>query len=556
MQISQDAYKAHIVGARGALAKSLGDPKIAELVTKARAVPAEQWSPEHPVIKAAVRQMIKAGMLKAGVTTGTGYNFYDLRGPAYLLFPVNTPFIESIRKKGRVNDGVGTAAHWKATRNPNTTNVYAGVSEGQRNSISTPNEIDYLSTYKEIGMERGVSFTADFAGEGYTDNLADEHLRGLFSLRLQEEMMTLLGNSGTAAGNNGFALGTPATPTLALKAGLGLTTGTYISVAVVALTGMGLNHGGQGGYGATPTVAGGLTPSYTRTNADGTTTAVNGGTSAISAMSAVLQTTAGNDQVVATVAAIKGACGYAWFVDSTDNVTGSLANAKLAAITPGPTYTIAALPAGTQVGSAAGLNTDSSFQATDFDGLLTYAFTQGLWTDMAGGGFTSLNNGQVSELETDLESIWVNYQANVQTIWCSADVKRQLQAAIIAAAGSGAVPAYRFGYDRDSQNNLTGGFVVSGYLSAYSMNPNGSEVIPIRVHPALPPGTLYYDVSTNPYPHSRIPAVREFLTQRDYYSIEWPVVTRQWTFGTYIHEVLAHYAPWITGVRTGIGTGT
>jgi hypothetical protein len=43
------------------------------------------------------------------------------------------------------------------------------------------------------------------------------------------------------------------------------------------------------------------------------------------------------------------------------------------------------------------------------------------------------------------------------------------------------------------------------------------------------------------------------MLQRDYYAIEWPVVTRQWTFGTYIHEVLAHYMPWITAIRTGVG---
>jgi hypothetical protein len=98
-----------------------------------------------------------------------------------------------------------------------------------------------------------------------------------------------------------------------------------------------------------------------------------------------------------------------------------------------------------------------------------------------------------------------------------------------------------------------GGFIINGYKSKYSINPEGGAVIPIRLHPMLPAGTMYYDLNTNPYPHSRIPAVREFLTQRDYYSIEWPIVTREWTYGTYIHEVLAHYMPWVSAVRTGIG---
>ena len=98
-----------------------------------------------------------------------------------------------------------------------------------------------------------------------------------------------------------------------------------------------------------------------------------------------------------------------------------------------------------------------------------------------------------------------------------------------------------------------GGFLVTSYKSKYSINPEGGAAIPIRIHPMFPPGTMLYDINTNPYPHSRVPSVRQFLLQRDYYAIEWPIVTRQWTFGTYIHEVLAHYMPWISALRTGIG---
>jgi hypothetical protein len=81
----------------------------------------------------------------------------------------------------------------------------------------------------------------------------------------------------------------------------------------------------------------------------------------------------------------------------------------------------------------------------------------------------------------------------------------------------------------------------------------GGDTIPIRIHPMFPQGTILYDINRNPYPHSRVPAVRTFLTQRDYYAIEWPIVTRQWTFGTYVQEVLAHYMPWISAIRTGVG---
>lgn len=545
MKIHQELYKANMVAARAQMQKALKDPQLAELCKRARLVPLKEWKLDHPVVKAASRALIKAGL-----TTTTGFNFFDLRGPAYFIFPMLTPFIQMIGKQGRVNAGVGTAAHWKATRNPNSGYVYSGVSEGQRNAVATPDEIDYLATYKELGSEGGETFTAQWAGEGYTDNLADEHFRNLARLRLQEEMMTLLGNSGTAAGNLGFALGQAPNVTSTLKTGTGaLGTAANVVAACVAITGMGMNPGGQGGYAAPPTVTGGLTPSYTRSNADGTSTNVACGLSAISNVAAIVTTNATAQIVNLAVAAVKGAVAYAWFWGV--NVAATAANVKLGAITSAPQVNVTAVATGTQLGSAAGLSTDNSFQPTDFDGLLTYAFKYGLWTDMNGGSLTPSGNGLVKEVEADLLYLWQNFQAQPDAIWCSADVREALDSAVINSATG--TNSYIFRYSKDEQGGLLGGFLVSAYKSKFSINAEGGAAIPIRLHPMLPAGTLYYDINTNPYPHSRIPAVRTFLAQRDYYSIEWPVVSRQWTFGTYIHEVLAHYMPWVSAIRTGIG---
>jgi hypothetical protein len=508
------------------------------------------------VIKAAGREIMK-GLMKAGVTTSLGFNFYDLRGPAYFIFPLNTPFIQMIPKAGKVNAGVGTVAHWKATRNPNSTYIYAGVQEGQRNATATPDEVDYLATYKEAGMEGGETFTAQWAGEGYTDNLADEHFRNLARLRLQEEMMTLWGNSGPstkagiATGNLGFSLGQPTTPTPSLKTGTtNLGNGANVCVAVVAITAMGYNPGGQAGYNKPPTVSGGLTTYTTRTNADGTTVNVAGGLSQISNVAANQATNVSAQTVHATTPAIAGAVAYAWFWGV--NTTANVANVKLGAITAWPSVDITDVAAGNYAGNSAGLSSDNSYNTMDFDGLGTYAFNQGYWTDMGGGSFTPAGNGQVTELETDLQYLWENYQAQPDAIWVSADVRAALESAIIFS--STGTNSYIFQYTKDEQGALMGGFLVTSYKSKYSINPAGGAAIPIRLHPMFPPGTMMYDINTNPYPHSRVPAVRQFLLQRDYYAIEWPVVSRQWTFGTYIHEVLAHYMPWITALRTGIGS--
>lgn len=565
MKISNENYMRKLDTARKGVEDALRDSRVAELVMKAREIGSKQK--DHPTVRAATRVLMKAqydALQKTnppGVGTWLGFNFYDLRGPAYFIFPLLTPFIQMIPKRGKVNAGVGTVAHWKATRNPNSTYIYSGVQEGQRNATATPNEIDYLATYKELGMEGGDTFTSQWAGEGYTDNLADEHFRNLARLRLQEEMMTLLGNSGTATGNLGFALGQAPNVTAALKtsdtfnspATAGLVANTNVSAAVVGITGMGINPGGQAGYGAPPTVATGLVPSSVRTNVDGTTLTVAGGTSAISNVSNAVMTNSTAKWVQLSVAAIKGAVAYAWYVSTTNTSTAAdtIANCLLAAITNSPTYVVGAVAAGTQRGNASGLSTDNSFQTTDFDGLFTYAFQNGFWTDMNHGSFTPIGNGQVQEIETDLENLWNSYQAQPDAIWCSADVRAALDSAVLFSATG--TNSYIFQYTKDSQGSLLGGTLVTAYKSKYSINPEGGAGIPIRIHPMLPSGTMLYDINTNPYPHSRVPAVREFLTQRDYYAIEWPVVTREWTFGTYVHEVLAHYMPWITAIRTGIG---
>lgn len=508
-------------------------------------------------------------MVKAGVTTSLGFNFYDLRGPAFLLYPVNVPFRNSLPRWGKQNAGYGTAVHWKGTTlSPGTS--YAGAAEGKRVAYATPTETDYIATYKELGIERAVTFTAEFAGEGYTDNVADEHLRGLHEFWLQEEGLMLGGNSGSGTGNNGFALGTSNTPTGTAVAtvGAGFTSGHYISAYVVELTMLGYPNNAQYGYQAVPTVTSGLTPSFTRTNADATTDTINGGTSHISAGSTPVQVTGGNLSVSFKVAAKAGAFAWAWFIDDEATNTSVLANALLGGITTVPSFVAATTPTGTQAGNATGLNADKSAQALDFDGLIAYAVNAGVFLNMSDLTLTSpvtgsTNNGKlnaglagvtgapaVQEIDYDLLQQWNSFQSVADAIHASADAKRYITACLFK--NSSATPAFRIEVSRDQQGNIMGGFTVSSYKSLYAMKATGKEEIPIMIHPMLPAGTILYDKEQNPWPHSRIPGVRGMFVQRDYYSIEWPITTRQWTFGTYGHEVLGHYIPGMLTVRTGI----
>ncbi len=507
-------------------------------------------------------EVMKAGqkMAKTGVTSGSGFNFYDLRGPVELLYPFYTPFRNFTPRPAPPNSGVGTAAHWQRITQPGY--AYPGVPEAQRTQITTPNMVPAIATYKEFGKENQVTYTAEFAGEGFNDNLATERLDGLLALFLAEEAQILNGNGGTGTGSNGFQLGTGPTPVATLNTATStIATGTHLTAYCVALTAMANPQNAQYGYYNAPlTVAGGLTPTFTY-NAPGTNQAItiNGGTSALSAASNTVLTSGSSNTQTATftVTPVVGAMGgYAWFVSS--NASPTTANSYLTAITPYSSLTITAPPgSSTQTAAAfvsAGGGTDYSANPYDMDGLFAWAAQFGQWVNLAGASLTSLGNGKVLEIENMLSTLFTLFQTGVDELWGDLIAVECLDNAV--RYGGTSATGFQFIANRDGQGNLLGGFLVSGYLSRYAVaNPLGAGVLPIRIHPMIPPGTLLFNIRTVPpgYSHSRLPYIYGMLVQRDYYGIEWPPVFRAWNFGTYVHEVLAHKFPGLLGVITGIG---
>jgi len=424
-------------------------------------------------------EVMKAGqkMSKAGVNSGIGFNFYDLRGPVELLFPFYTPFRNMTPRPAPPNAGVGTAAHWQRITQPGY--AYPGVPEAQRAQITTPNMVPAVATYKEFGKENQVTYTAEFAGEGFNDNLATERLDGLLGLFLAEEAQILNGNGGTGTGSNGFQLGTGPTPTVVAGAALTppgtLTQGHYITVYCVALSAMANPQNAQYGYYNAPlTVAGGLTPTF-QYNAPGTNLPINisGGTSALSAgsNSATPFEVTATLNVVATVTPKKGALGgYAWFVDDEATNTGSTTNAHLYAITAYPSVVISTPVTASQTAAtfvAAGGNVDQSANPYDMDGLFSWAVQYGQWQDLEGYSLTSLGNGKVLEVENMLQTLFTVFQTGIDEIWGDLIAVECLDNAV--RYGGTSATGYQIILQRDTQNNILGGFVVSGYQSRYAV---------------------------------------------------------------------------------------
>lgn len=473
--------------------------------------------------------LAKSWLQSASATSGL--TAYDLEAPAKSLFPVLTPLRNAIP---RVSGAGGIQANWRGITGINTTNLEAGVSEGNRGGVVTTTTADYLAAYRGIGLEDYVTFEADYAAQGFDDVKARATQNLLRALMIAEEKIILGGNSS-------LALGTTPTPTATgSNSGGSLASNTY-SVIVVALTPAGF---------AASSVANGVRAAVSRTNADGSSDSYGGGAAQKSAAASSGAVTGPNGSVSAHVAVVRGAVAYAWF-------WGTSGNETLGAITTINSILITAAATGTQLASALP-SSDNSKNALVFDGLMTLAFTsannayfasQATGTDGTGTTLTAGTDGTISEFDTALRSFWDNYRLSPSTIWVSSQEMQYIRKKVLTG---GTAAAQRFSF-QTMQNGMIGGTSIKGYLNPFTMGE--AEEIPIKLHPNMPNGTVLFTTDSLPYPLSGVSNVMQIRARQDYYSIEWPRKSRKYEYGVYADEVLQHYFTPSLGIITNIAAG-
>jgi hypothetical protein len=473
----------------------------------------------------------KAGTFTQPSSATDGLNYYDLELGAKFLYPVLTPLRNEIP---RVSGKGGIQANWRAVTGINTAGARIGVSVGHRNAYQAISYADYLAVYKGIGLETSVDFEAQYAGMGFDDIRGIAARVGLEATMLGEEYQIL-------GGNTSMQLGTTPTPSLSASTTGGSLASQTLSVICAALAFDGYLNG---------SVSGGVQASISRTNADGSSDTFGGGTAQKSS-NATVAVTGPTGSVSATVAAVTGAVGYAWF-------WGAAGSEVLGAITTINSVLITATATGTQ--TAASLpSSDQSANALAFDGLLTqalksgqnaYVATQATGTAGTGTPLTSDSAGGVVEIDTALKNRWDNYRLSPDTMWVSSQEAITISQAIL---NGGSNAAQRFVFAAD-QGNIKGGIMARSYLNKFSMA--GPKDIDIRVHPNMPPGTILLTTKVLPYPLSNVGNLMQIRTRQEYYQIQWPIVTRQWQYGVYADEVLQHYFPPSMAVITNIGPPT
>lgn len=468
-----------------------------------------------------------------------GIQGYDLESPSKKLYPVLSPLRNSIP---RVGGGFAIQANWRAITGINTTRVRAGVSEGQRGGQVQHTTAEYFAAYRGIGLEKAVTFEADYAAKGFEDVKALAVQQTLESLMIEEEMILLGGNTSNAMGTTG-------TPTLVGSTSGGTLAAQTWSVICVALSLQsywdvaGINNGQTGGSFDAATAQ--VKASITRTNADGSTDTFGAGTAQKSAAATVV-TTGSTSSIAASVAHKTGAVAYAWY-------WGTAGSERLGAVTTINSVSItAAANGGAQLASALPA-ADNSTSAMEFDGLLTIAsknlgsYYNALATGTAGTGTPlSANSGRVLEIDNALATFYDKYRLQPDKIYVNFRQFQKITNLVLGATN----PNVQFTVDVNSPVEAIAGRNVAKYMS-----PITGEILNLVVHPNLPPGTILFCTTRVPAYLDGVSDLCRVRTRREYHQIEWPLRTRKYEYGVYADEVLQHYFPPALGILTNVGNG-
>ena len=493
------------------------------------------------------------GLEKAAtISTAQGLVAYDLEAPAKNLYPVLTPLRNRIRRETK-NTGAGVGPNWNEVSAITGSGISSmpWVPEGQRAARMSLTTTPRSASYVTLGEESDVSFEAQSAANGYEDVMSTTGMRLLQSLMIKEELAIL-------GGNRSVALGTPDAPVVTTANSGGTIPddpGGY-NIRVVALTLEGL---------LAASLASGVVVTQSITGLDGQSFTLNGGSSAVSAAGAsgaVAGGVADKSTLSATVTPIKGAVAYAWYCGKHDIAGGNL---PLEAITTINSVKLTAL-AGT--GQLHNLVTgDHSKNATyAFDGLLYSAFNSSLayykamatGTAGTGTGLTASGRGSVVEIDDMLRSFWDNYRLSPEEIYVNAQELQNISTkSLTASGGASLMQVIQPGPGGLGQGApvMTAGNVVGYYYNPFTLG--GGQIIPIKLHPNLPAGTVFGWAENLPayYQSANVPQTASIQCRRDYYQIPWPLVTRANQTGVYSEEVLKVYAPFAMGIITNIGNG-
>jgi hypothetical protein len=475
-------------------------------------------------IKAIEDALRSVDVKNADITSSSGVAGVDLL-PVSNIVTLVTPFTNMVPREGA--GATGPAALFDIIKGDISGDVSGTAEEGKRGGAATFSGTRSGSYYKTSYLEIGVTDEAQYTAEGKLDMRNAAIARTLVeSKRIQERRMlfgrTTKASDTYAAGRltttaDGASVSATPTPTLVSTTGGAIADGTY-SVIAVALNGdaywatKGYTVSAAGTFAAT---AGSELLDRTRTNGDGTTTTVKGGTGIKSsaASSGALSTTNAN-KITATLAAVSGAIGYAWFV-------GTSGSEVFQGVTSRATAVFTKLQTGTQV-AASVFTADNSADSLVYDGILTRIEKAGLNISSLANGATLTADGQGGILEfSDIFSNMANSLDGYSPkfIMCNGNGQRVVNKTILG----GSTPTTYLQAALSGQAEIIAGKRVIGIY-----NPITSSAVNLIINPYMPDGQFL--IGTDEIPTvvpspSSVPFF--FRPRRDYWAEIWPRTTRK-----------------------------
>jgi hypothetical protein len=325
----------------------------------------------------------------------------------------------------------------------------------------------------------------DFA-KSYADARAIATVNTLNQTMIGEDKGLLLGQRS--------ALATPATPTVvAATTGGTIPLSTAVNVKVAARTGGNYFWGGS-------TIA----------SAQGTVT-TGGGTSTNSA--------------TASVAAVKGAVAYDWWVAGFYVTTTTVNSVLITAIPVANAANPPNLPDLFTTAPTVLPVADSSANAASLDGLYAslacdYSATGALVTPgtgtSSGAVWTSLNGAtltqsgpSIAEIDALLLGIYNNVRLSPDALMMNAQEATNIATKVL---GNGSVVNFLQQPDLNTHGNITAG----GFVGTYINKAAGGVPVKIEVHPHLVSGRIIARTDSLPFPGSNVGATCRVETLRDY----------------------------------------
>ncbi|MFJ8606366.1 hypothetical protein ACIRH0_04130 [Streptomyces sp. NPDC093675] len=503
------AFEALTKSLQGDVAKAISPDALASITSALEALKADQ------------PDLMKD--LTTSSPIGTGLVAYDLEAPAKMLTPRPTPLRNRLPRR----KGVGLAHQFKVisgftgTATGGVANIHPGIVDTTQTNFAPSGasnalyyargpKISYAGYDKTVGYSQfsvsdAVTWSAQYAGQGYQDIRQLSRTSLLYSSMLLEERMLLLGR-GTSARNFLGALAAPTSVTATARS------------AAAGETGM---------SGVTTTV-------YVKVTADA-------GDFGQSVLSAAANVNASNGQVVDVSCTLPaGATGIRVYVSTGASDPGDAAR-FYAGRAGYNTFTIqGALP--TSGTAASQVTADTSAYTAGYDGILPICTgSDSGYVNRLNAALSNSNPG--SEWQTAFAALYDSVKADPDRTLLNGSDRKQLSDSLKTSSSSN----YRMTITQDQLTGVTIGDVVNTIINEVT-----GKGVAVEVHPWMPQGNAPIISDTLPLPDSEVSDVWAVYNVQDLLGVDWPVTQFAFESSSYWMGALICYAPAWNGAITGI----